>query len=199
MKIKLKYVIIIISVIIVISLFMIFFIKKPLENTQINNGDCFFIPTTLQPSTYFGGELENHFESSNGLMNIKYNKFNNRDVLTIYSKPGDRFELWEIYGNSMKPASGETFIGLNLLNFSEKDLEIGDVIFVKKVDEVYPNGTIVSQKLIRHRIIDIQNVNGITYYQTKGDNNKFPDKSGLTDNQLWRFQDIYAKEIGGFY
>ena len=104
MKIKLKDVVIIILIVALIFLFIISFIKKPSENIQINNVDCSFVSTSLQPSTYFGGNLKNHFESSNELINIKYDKFNDRDVLTIYSKPGDRFELWETNCQSMKPA-----------------------------------------------------------------------------------------------
>ena len=49
---------------------------------------------------------------------------------------------------------------------STEDIHVGDVIIYYYSD---------SSDTVTHRVIDITNENGITYYRTKGDNNNAPD------------------------
>ena len=76
----------------------------------------------------------------------------------------------------------------------EPKLKIGDVVVVKETDKVnLIEGDIISfrqgQKVITHRINSILTVNGLTMYQTKGDNNN------TYDNELVRYEEIEGKLI----
>ncbi|MGG2093117.1 signal peptidase I SipW [Bacillus sp. S13(2024)] len=63
----------------------------------------------------------------------------------------------------------------------------GDVITFKEKDN----------KLITHRIIDVQNVNGKVSYQTKGDNNNGPDlQPVLAENVVGKYADITVPYVG---
>jgi len=62
-------------------------------------------------------------------------------------------------------------------------LKRGDIILVRKCSNAYVNDIIVFQnpqktELIVHRITKTVSVNGTVYYQTKGDNNAYPDYWG---------------------
>lgn len=63
----------------------------------------------------------------------------------------------------------------------------GDVITFKDKDN----------KLITHRIVDVQNVNGKVSYQTKGDNNNGPDlQPVLAENVVGKYADITIPYVG---
>lgn len=63
----------------------------------------------------------------------------------------------------------------------------GDVITFKEKDN----------KLVTHRIIDVQNVNGQVSYQTKGDNNNGPDlQPVLAENVVGKYADITIPYVG---
>jgi signal peptidase I len=83
-------------------------------------------------------------------------------------------------------------------------LHVGDIIVIQKVNPAdlignYPNSDIIvyenptdpTSTPIVHRIVQIQNINGTLYFQTKGDGNsatKWPKTPGVGEydsNQLW--------------
>ncbi len=76
----------------------------------------------------------------------------------------------------------------------DRTLSVGDIIVVqgvkaKDLNTNYPNSDIIifhspiNGELIVHRIISSETVNGVTYYQTKGDGNGSPDTWPKTPNQ----------------
>ena len=76
--------------------------------------------------------------------------------------------------------------GLSIFHPFDRTLSIGDIIVVqgvntKDLNTNYPNSDIIifhspiDGELIVHRIIATETVNGVTYYQTKGDGNGYPD------------------------
>lgn len=69
----------------------------------------------------------------------------------------------------------------------QTEINIGDVVVVKKVENVevgevaaYQNG----QSVVVHRIIDKQEVNGETLYTAKGDFNNAPDINPIKESQI---------------
>lgn len=66
-----------------------------------------------------------------------------------------------------------------IVSGSMKDtINIGDIVVVKEMKKIEKNDIISfrnENKIITHRVIDIQNLDGKTKYQTKGDNNNTPD------------------------
>ncbi|PGZ95998.1 signal peptidase I [Bacillus pseudomycoides] len=63
----------------------------------------------------------------------------------------------------------------------------GDVITFKEKDN----------KLVTHRIIDVQNENGKVSYQTKGDNNNGPDLQPVAaENVVGKYADITIPYVG---
>lgn len=71
----------------------------------------------------------------------------------------------------------------------ENTINKNDVIVVKdvpkteiKLDDIiaFNNG----EEVITHRVIDIENIDGKTFYTTKGDNNRYPDKDKITYEQI---------------
>ena len=71
----------------------------------------------------------------------------------------------------------------------ENTINKNDVIVVKdvpkteiKLDDIiaFNNG----EEVITHRVIDIENIDGKTFYTTKGDNNRYPDKNKITYEQI---------------
>jgi hypothetical protein len=75
---------------------------------------------------------------------------------------------------------------LSITHPFDRSLSVGDIIIVqgvntKDLNTNYPNSDIiifhspVNGELIVHRIISSETVNGVTYYQTKGDGNGYPD------------------------
>jgi signal peptidase I len=69
----------------------------------------------------------------------------------------------------------------------ERTLHVGDLLIVQGVDPTtlntnYPNSDIIvfhepgnPNRLIVHRIVAVENINGTLYFQTKGDGNSGPD------------------------
>ena len=72
----------------------------------------------------------------------------------------------------------------------EPKIKKEDAIFIKEVaeEELKENDIISfstkSDEITTHRIIKIEEKNGIKYYTTKGDNNKNPDKEKITYSQI---------------
>jgi hypothetical protein len=75
---------------------------------------------------------------------------------------------------------------LSITHPFDRTLSIGDIIVVQGTDTKdlntnYPNSDIIvfhspiDNELIVHRIIATETVNGVTYFQTKGDGNGYPD------------------------
>ena len=141
-----------------------------------------FIKTEISPSTYFGGDFNNS--------NIKVIKEDNIRKIIIPLKEGDTIGFGEAMPTkSMYQTISDDTITINLLNITENDLYIGDIISIdgKKVDFVNDSNDLI------HRIIDIKEINGTTYYKTQGDNNENPDP------EWWKFEDVRSKIIGVLY
>ena len=75
----------------------------------------------------------------------------------------------------------------------EPKLPVNDIIVTKKVDNKdIKVGDIISYKdysqniIITHRVINISEKDGRTYYETKGDKNNLPDKSKVESSQIQR-------------
>lgn len=192
MRSKLIYFLVAVFLVVILSYLSGTFLRKESnQNEQLNNQSC-FTPTTLQPSTYFGGELNTRRESDAGNLLIRKDSNLNRDILTIYSKYGDALELWEEgSSNSMNPTISDNSITINLLNFTEKDLYIGDMVII--LNEINPDNSKNLNIGMLHRIVDIKKENGIIYYQTKGDNNEDIDLI------WWTIKDIHSKIVGILY
>lgn len=77
----------------------------------------------------------------------------------------------------------------------EDTLNIGDIIFIKDKSEI-KNGDIISyrekQAVITHRVIDIIEQNGETFYKTKGDANETIDKELVSIDEI---EGIYCFKI----
>ena len=89
-------------------------------------------------------------------------------------------------GSMSIPYDGNDNFWLSLTHPFDRTLSIGDIIVVqgintKDLNTNYPNSDIIvfhspiNGELIVHRIISSETVNGVTYYQTKGDGNGYPD------------------------
>ena len=63
--------------------------------------------------------------------------------------------------------------GIN--EFNPNDVKVGDIVVY---DATWYNSPVV------HRVINITNINGTTYYEIKGDNNKLPDPYLATSSQI---------------
>jgi len=90
-------------------------------------------------------------------------------------------------------------------------LQVGDVIVIQNTQDIHINDIIVfhtpkitpeqEDQLIVHRIINQTQINGTTYYQTKGDNNNVPDEwydyrgSNYTQNKMLSKHLIVGKVI----
>lgn len=152
-----------------------------------------FFKTEIQPSSYFNEKLKDGLESENGSIRLIYT---NPQELRINFKKDDEFVLGDVLPTkSMYPTLSASSITINLLNFTEEDLHIGDIIFLlsERVEDHSPLINISDNVGLLHRIVDIREINGTTYYQTKGDNLNAPDKI------LWEFSDIKSKLIGILY
>lgn len=62
---------------------------------------------------------------------------------------------------------------------SEDDIEIGDVVTYRSVDPSYYG------ILITHRVVNIQEENGVKTYVTKGDHNVTVDHSSISGSQIY--------------
>jgi hypothetical protein len=97
------------------------------------------------------------------------------------------YPLLTVESGSMSiPYDGNDNFALSLTHAFDRTLSIGDIIVVqgvntKDLNTNYPNSDIIifhspiNGELIVHRIISSETVNGITYFQTKGDGNGSPD------------------------
>jgi len=90
-------------------------------------------------------------------------------------------------------------------------LQVGDVIVIQNTQDIHINDIIVfhtpkitpeqEDQLIVHRIINQTQINGTTYYQTKGDNNNVPDEwydyrgSNYTQNKMLSEHLVVGKVI----
>lgn len=88
--------------------------------------------------------------------------------------------------------------GIHIFNIisesMEPTLEKNDIVIVQKCKESQLHkGDIITflqdEKIISHRILNIVKENGITKYETKGDNNK------ITDSNKVEFEQIYGKVV----
>jgi hypothetical protein len=88
-------------------------------------------------------------------------------------------------GSMSIPYDGSDNFWLSIIHPFDRTLSIGDIIIVqgvnpKDLNTNYPNSNIIifhspiDGTLIVHRIIATETVNGVTYYQTKGDGNGNP-------------------------
>ena len=89
-------------------------------------------------------------------------------------------------GSMSVPYDGNDNFWASITRPFDHTLSIGDIIVVQGVNTKdlninYPNSNIIvfhsptDGELIVHRIISSETVNGVTYYQTKGDGNGYPD------------------------
>ena len=88
--------------------------------------------------------------------------------------------------------------GIHIFNIisesMEPTLEKNDIVIVQKCKELQLHkGDIITflqdEKIISHRILNIVKENGITKYETKGDNNKIADSNKV------EFKQIYGKVV----
>ncbi len=97
------------------------------------------------------------------------------------------YPLLTVESGSMSiPYDGADSFWLSIMHPFDRTLSIGDIIVVqgvniKDLNANYPNSDIIifhspiDGELIVHRIIAKETINGITYFQTKGDGNGYPD------------------------
>lgn len=76
----------------------------------------------------------------------------------------------------------------------EPNIKVGDIVVENKISEDnLAKGDIITYKTdgenITHRIVNIEVIDNVTYYTTKGDNNKIEDKKRIT------YDDIRGKVI----
>lgn len=146
-----------------------------------------FEMTTAQPSTYFGGDKEK--------TKILLEDDGVRKILTIPFKEGDNIGFGEATSTgSMREAISDDTITIILLDITEEDLQIGDIISInsERVKLHDPKINLSTTSLL-HRVSDIRKINGTTYYQTKGDNLEKPD------SVWWTINDVKGKVIGILY
>jgi hypothetical protein len=105
------------------------------------------------------------------------------------------YPLLTVESGSMSiPYDGNDSFWLSLIHPFDRTLSIGDIIVVqgvntKDLNTNYPNSDIIvfhspiNGELIVHRIISSETVNGVTYFQTKGDGNGYPDTWPKTPTQ----------------
>tara|TARA_Y100000034_G_C6908083_1_gene422062 strand:- start:1583 stop:2107 length:525 start_codon:yes stop_codon:yes gene_type:complete len=132
--------------------------------------------TDINPSRYFGDDNKSYLWKVNDFP-IKSDNNNN---LIIINQEGNKIYGSHVKGTgSMKPSIGPYSIYLYILNFTEEDIHIGDIVVIEREEE---------NNLI-HRIVEITEEG----YITKGDNNNF------RDFQVWNFEQIKQKVVGVLY
>ncbi|MGG0275725.1 signal peptidase I SipW [Bacillus rhizoplanae] len=79
----------------------------------------------------------------------------------------------------------------------------GSIIAIEptKDGSKYKKGDVITfkedNKLITHRIIDVQNIDGKVFYETKGDNNNGPDLRPVpAENVVGKYADITVPYVG---
>lgn len=126
--------------------------------------------STLQPSRYFQGPVSPVIENKA------------RRVLEIEYGSKDLYIFQASNTGSMRPSISD-YSTLILITPEQKDIQIGDIISVKRQ----------GKDDLLHRVINITKIDGETTYTTKGDNNAQQDK------QTWKFEDINGKVVGVLY
>lgn len=93
----------------------------------------------------------------------------------------------------INPEETPDFLGYKTYEIVSRSMENtinkNDVIVVKDVPktEIKSDDIIAfnnGEEVITHRVIDIENIDGKTFYTTKGDNNRYPDKNKITYEQI---------------
>lgn len=93
----------------------------------------------------------------------------------------------------VKPDETPSFLGIKtyviVSGSMEPEYNIGDIVIVKKAKEEDINkGDIISyrdgQSVVTHRVIEEKEINGITKFKTKGDNNNTEDIHEVTPNLI---------------
>ncbi|MCI8411371.1 MAG: signal peptidase I [Clostridia bacterium] len=146
----------------------------------------------------------------------KVNKINKEDtrihiamkilsiILYIVLIPIIIFNLTLIFKSFINPDKTPDFFGLKsyiiVSGSMEPTIHVGDAIFVKELNkEKIKVNDIISFKdgdsITTHRIVRIEEKNGITKYATKGDNNNSEDKEKVTYSQI---EGVYKFKINGF-
>lgn len=146
----------------------------------------------------------------------KVNKINKEDtrihitmrilsiILYIVLIPIIIFNFTLIFKSFINPDKTPDFFGLKsyiiVSGSMEPTIHVGDAIFVKELNqENIKVNDIISFKdgdsITTHRIVRIEEKNGITKYTTKGDNNNSEDKEKVTYSQI---EGVYKFKINGF-
>ncbi len=81
------------------------------------------------------------------------------------------------------------------------EINKGDaIIYTRYDDQTIENGQVVvfrkDKSLIIHRVVDIQNINGVTRYYTKGDANEDNDAGYITESNIVGLTDFKVAYIG---
>ena len=93
----------------------------------------------------------------------------------------------------INPEETPDFLGYKTYEIVSRSMENtinkNDVIVVKDVPktEIKSDDIIAfnnGEEVITHRVIDIENIDGKTFYTTKGDNNRYPDKDKITYERI---------------
>jgi len=125
-------------------------------------------------------------------------------VLYIILIPLIIFNFTLIFKSFLNPNDTPDFLGYkNYIIVSgsmEPTIHVGDAIFVKEIkqNEIKENDIISfkdGDSITTHRIIEIEENNGIVRYTTKGDNNNSPDKEKILYSQI---EGVYQFKINSF-
>lgn len=81
----------------------------------------------------------------------------------------------EFYRGDIVVVEKANLFGLGIQEFDPNDVQVGDIV-------VY-NAEWVDEPVI-HRVINITEINGSTYFVIKGDNNDVPDPYYVSPNQI---------------
>lgn len=81
----------------------------------------------------------------------------------------------EFYRGDIVVVEKANLFGLGIQEFDPNDVQVGDIV-------VY-NAEWVDEAVI-HRVINITEINGSTYFVIKGDNNDVPDPYYVSPNQI---------------
>ena len=81
----------------------------------------------------------------------------------------------EFYRGDIVVVEKANLFGLGIQEFDPKDVQVGDIV-------VY-NAEWVDEAVI-HRVINITEINGSTYFVIKGDNNDVPDPYYVSPDQI---------------
>lgn len=81
----------------------------------------------------------------------------------------------EFYRGDIVVVEKANLFGLGIQEFDPNDVQVGDIV-------VY-NAEWVDEAVI-HRVINITEINGSTYFVIKGDNNNVPDPYYVSPNQI---------------